>query len=150
MSGAKSQMKKSVLMRSVSGIRGIVGDTLTPEIAARYAAAFGTYLKGGTVVVGGDARPTGPIIKAAAVAGFRSVGCDVFDLGLCPTPTIPLIVDYLGAKAGCAITASHNPIEWNALKILGRAKKPIPAKDVEKIFAIADSGKMAYAGWRKI
>jgi len=143
-------MKKSVLMRSVSGIRGIVGDTLTPETAARYAAAFGTYLKGGAVVIGGDARPTGPIIKAAAVAGFRAVGCDVFDLGLCPTPTIPLIVDYLGAKAGCAITASHNPIEWNALKILGRAKKPISAKDVEKIFAIADSGRIAYAGWRKI
>jgi phosphomannomutase len=137
-------------MRSVSGIRGIVGDTLTPEIAARYAAAFGTFIKGGRVVIGGDARPTGPIIKAAAIAGFRSVGCDVLDIGLCPTPTIPIIVDHVKARAGCAITASHNPIEWNALKILGGAKKPFPTKDVAKIFAIADAGKMTYVDWRKI
>jgi len=143
-------MAKTNLMRSVSGIRGIVGDALTPEVAARYAAAFGTYIKGGRVIIGGDARPTGPIIKAAATAGFRSVGCDVIDIGLSPTPTIGLAVDYLKAKAGCAITASHNPIEWNALKILGGAKRPFSAKGIEKVFAIADAGRMAYVGWRGI
>ncbi len=143
-------MSRTQLMRSVSGIRGIVGETLTPEVAARYAAAFGTFIKGGRVVIGGDARPTGPIIKAAAIAGFRSVGCDVLDIGLCPTPTIPIIVDYVKARAGCAITASHNPIEWNALKILGGAKKPFPTVDVGKIFKIADAGRMKYVGWRRI
>lgn len=143
-------MTKTRLMRSVSGIRGIVGDTLTPEVAAHYAAAFGTFLKGGRVVIGGDARPTGPIIKAAAVAGFRSVGCNILDIGLCPTPTIPLIVDQVKARAGCAITASHNPIEWNAIKILGGAKKPFQAKDIARIFAIADQDKIAYADWRNI
>jgi len=137
-------------MRSVSGIRGVVGDTLTPEVAARYAAAFGTFIHGGRVVIGGDARPTGPIIKAAAIAGFRSVGCDVLDIGLCPTPTIPIIVDFVGARAGCAITASHNSIEWNALKILGGAKQPFPAGDVAKIFAIADGNRMEFADWRNI
>ena len=143
-------MAEVKLMRSVSGVRGIVGKTLTPEVAARYAAAFGTSVKGGKIVIGGDARPTGPIIKAAAIAGFRAVGCDVLDLGLCPTPTISLIVDHVKAKAGCAITASHNPIEWNALKILGGASKPFPASEIKKIFAIADSGALAYVDWRKI
>ena len=143
-------MAEMKLMRSVSGVRGIVGKTLTPEIAARYASAFGTYVKGGKIVIGGDARPTGPIIKAAAIAGFRAVGCDVMDIGLCPTPTIPLLVDYLQAKAGCAITASHNPIEWNALKILGGAKRPFSARDVEKMYAIVDAGTPAYVAWSRI
>src|SRR5437867_3477989 len=118
------------LMVGVSGIRGIVGKDLTEEIVARWARAFGTWMrengkgetgKGerGSVVVGRDARTSGPAFAAAVTAGLTSVGCDVIDVGLVPTPTVQLAVEHHHAGGGIAITASHNPIEWNALKFVG-------------------------------
>ncbi len=118
------------LMVGVSGVRGIVGKDLTEDIVARWARAFGTWVhengkretgnaKGGTVVVGRDARASGPAFAAAVTTGLTSVGCDVIDVGLVPTPTVQLAVEHHGAGGGIAITASHNPIEWNALKFIG-------------------------------
>ncbi len=149
---SKSRRKKSSspLMRSVSGVRGIVGESLTPELVAQYAAAFGTYLNGGRIVIGNDARPTGDVIKGAAIAGFRAAGCTVIDVGLCPTPTIPLVVGKLRARGGCAVTASHNPLEWNALKLLGSARKPLLGKAVQSIYMLVDKQKIAYAAWNKL
>ena len=117
------------LMVGVSGVRGIVGKDLTPEVVTRWARAFGRWAREGkgdegrgkreSVVVGRDARTSGPAFAAAVTAGLTSVGCDVIDVGLVPTPTVQLAVEHHHAGGGIAITASHNPIEWNALKFIG-------------------------------
>src|SRR2546430_1242773 len=109
------------LMVGVSGVRGIVGKDLTDEIVGRYARAFGLWAAGRKplVVVGRDARESGPAFERAVVDGLRSVGCAVVKVGLVPTPTVQLAVEHHAAGGGIAITASHNPIEWNALKFIG-------------------------------
>src|SRR6059036_3776018 len=109
------------LMVGVSGIRGIVGKDLTDEVVGRYARAFGRWAKARTpvVVVGRDARESGPAFERAVVEGLTSVGCAVVKVGLVPTPTVQLAVEHHAAGGGIAITASHNPIEWNALKFIG-------------------------------
>src|SRR3990170_5476765 len=104
---------------SISGVRGVVGDSLTPALVARFGHAFGTWLGGGRVVVGRDPRTSGEMVWQAVVAGLVSSGCRIVDLGVCPTPTVQLIVRRLEARGGIAITASHNPPEWNALKFVG-------------------------------
>lgn len=110
------------LMVSVSGVRGIVGKDLTPEFVARQAAAFGTLVReggGSTVVLARDARTSGPMFSDAARSGLQSVGCTVIDCGCVPTPTAQLAVEHHQAGGGIILTASHNPIEWNALKFVG-------------------------------
>src|SRR5256714_50626 len=118
------------LMVGVSGVRGIVGKDLTPEVVTRWARAFGSWVRengiretgngnGSAVVVGRDARESGPAFAAAVTTGLTLVGCDVIDIGLVPTPTVQLAVEHHHAGGGIAITASHNPIEWNALKFIG-------------------------------
>src|SRR2546426_989311 len=109
------------LMVGVSGIRGIVGKDLTEEIVARYAKAFGLWAKErkALVVTGRDARESGPAFERAVVEGLTSEGCAVVKVGLVPTPTVQLAVEHHAAGGGIAITASHNPIEWNALKFIG-------------------------------
>ncbi len=104
---------------SVSGVRGIVGDSLTPELLTRFSQAFGTYLGSGAIVVGRDTRTSGEMVRQAVVAGLMSAGCRIVDAGVCPTPTVQLLVRRLRASGGIAITASHNPPEWNALKFVG-------------------------------
>jgi phosphomannomutase len=109
------------LMVSVSGLRGRVGEALTPELMAGVAAAFGAFLqeegRGDRVCVGRDSRTSGPMFLAAVEAGLQSVGCRVVSLGVVPTPTLMLAVEHHGAAGGVAVTASHNPAEWNALKL---------------------------------
>src|SRR5213592_1207844 len=118
------------LMVSVSGVRGLVGTDLTPEVVARWAAAFGTWAKHGrpdgrtarrpvSIVIGRDARTSGPMFTSAAIAGLQSVGCHVIDVGLVATPSVQLAVEHHRAAGGIIVTASHNPIEWNALKFVG-------------------------------
>jgi phosphomannomutase len=108
----------SPLMISVAGVRGIVGDSLTPTVAGRFAAAFARALGPGPVVVGRDARRSGPVIYHAVAAGLRAAGRDVVDLGLATTPTTQIAVERLRAAGGVILTASHNPAAWNALKFL--------------------------------
>src|SRR5256714_2077821 len=112
------------LMVSVSGVRGRVGEALTPENIAKFGAGFGAWaMSGGTgkarIAVGRDRRVSGPIFQPVVHAGLQSVGCDVIDVGMVPTPTVQLPVEHHHATGGLAITASHNPIEWNALKFIG-------------------------------
>jgi len=107
-------------MVGVSGIRGVVGTDLTPAIVERYARAFGRWAgQNPRVVVGRDSRQSGPEFAQAVARGLLGAGCAVIDVGLAPTPTIQLAVEYHHAAGGIAITASHNPIEWNALKFIG-------------------------------
>jgi phosphomannomutase len=141
------------LMVSVSGVRGRVGDGLTPEVVARFAAAFGAYAlrESGTgqVVVGRDSRVSGPMFLHAATAGLMSVGADVVDVGIVPTPTIQLAVEDLGAAGGLAITASHNPIEWNALKFIGSDGMFLDSDQAAGMRVLLD-GDLPRAGWRDL
>ena len=109
-------------MVSVSGVRGRVGDPLTPELMAGIAAAFGAFLRGegasGPIFVARDSRTSGAMYQAAVVSGLQSVGCDVVVLGVVPTPTLLLAVEDGGGAGGVGVTASHNPAEWNALKLV--------------------------------
>jgi phosphomannomutase len=110
------------LMVSVSGVRGRVGEALTPEVAARFAGAFGAYLleqagPSASVVLARDSRTSGPLLARAVSAALEGVGCHVIDAGLVPTPTALLAIRHHGAAGGVVVTASHNPVEWNALKL---------------------------------
>ncbi|MCU0256651.1 MAG: phosphoglucosamine mutase [Vicinamibacterales bacterium] len=104
---------------SISGVRGVVGASLTPSLLTRFAQAFGTYVGGGRIIVGRDTRTSGEMVSQAVTAGLLSAGCRILDLGVCPTPTVQLVVRRFGARGGVAVTASHNPAEWNALKFIG-------------------------------
>ncbi|HVP69731.1 MAG TPA: hypothetical protein VMS45_00325, partial [Gemmatimonadaceae bacterium] len=138
------------LMVSVSGVRGRVGEALTPEVVARYAAGFGAWAiardKGRTVVVGRDSRVSGPMFHRATLAALQSVGADVVDVGLAPTPTIQLAVEHHHAAGGLAITASHNPIEWNALKFIGASGLFLDGDEGKAMRAVVD-GTIPRAAW---
>lgn len=112
---------KEALKVGVSGVRGVVGDSMTPQVAASFAQAFGTFVGRGSVVVGRDTRPSGAMIERAVVAGLQSVGCKPILAGIVPTPTILILTKALGARGGIAITASHNPSPWNALKFMDKS-----------------------------
>lgn len=106
----------ATLMVGISGIRGIVGVSLTPEVATRLASAFGTLTRGGRVIVGRDSRPSGEAIAAAVHAGLLVTGCEVIDLGIATTPGVSVMIGELEAAGGIVITASHNPSQWNGIK----------------------------------
>ncbi|MFL6334395.1 MAG: phosphoglucosamine mutase [Pyrinomonadaceae bacterium] len=122
---------------SISGVRGVVGESLTPTLLVRFAQAFGTYTGSGTVVIGRDTRTSGEMVKQSVVAGLLSSGCRVVDVGVCPVPTVQVLVRHLHAQGGIAITASHNPAEWNALKFVGADGLflgPGPARELLDIY----------------
>lgn len=106
------------LIVSISGIRGIVGDGLGPAEAERFGLAFGTHLGGGTVVLGRDSRPTGPMLADAVRTGLLATGCTVLDVGVLSTPGVSLMVRQRAARGGVIITASHNPAPYNGIKLL--------------------------------
>ncbi|MDX1683368.1 MAG: hypothetical protein R3336_09625, partial [Phycisphaeraceae bacterium] len=111
------------LMLSVSGLRGIVGTSFTPEVATRFGAAVAGWLADGgrpqpTVVLGRDSRPSGPMISEAVSAGLLGAGANVVDVGLVTTPGLGVMVEHLEADAGVMVTASHNPAPWNGLKVI--------------------------------
>ncbi len=107
-------------MIGVSGIRGRMDGTFTPSLIAAFGHAFGHYMNGGRIIIGRDTRPTGETCRLALLSGLLYNGCHVMDLGICPTPTVLFMVTEMNGAGGVAITASHNPIEWNALKFVGR------------------------------
>ncbi len=106
------------LIVSPSGVRGVVGKDLVPEVVVKFARAFGKLMNGGKIAIGSDTRTSNEMFRYAAFSGLLSLGCDVVDLGICPTPSIQLMVKQLKARGGIVITGSHNPVEWNALKFV--------------------------------
>jgi phosphomannomutase len=139
----------SKLMVSVSGIRGIFGETFTPEIAMNYAAHFGMFCGKGTIVVGRDSRTTGEAIYHAIVSGLVSVGCDVLNIGIASTPTVLLTVEESDAVGGIAITASHNPAQWNALKLVSKAGMFLFPEDAQAFFKTLDA-PIQFADWQEM
>jgi len=142
------------LMVSVSGVRGRVGEALTPEIIAQFAAGFGAWAlarAGGKaqIVVGRDSRVSGPMFQPVVHAALQSVGCDVLDIGMVPTPTVQLAVEHHHAAGGLAITASHNPIEWNALKFIGPSGLFLDGEEAADMRKVVE-GKIPRATWDKL
>jgi phosphomannomutase len=140
----------SELIVSVSGIRGIIGESLTPEAASRFAAALGTYLKGGRVILGRDSRPSGEMLKHAVMAGLFSVGCTVEDIGIASTPTVGLAVRHSGAAGGIQITASHNPAPWNGLKLFGGDGAVLPPGQGIQVQRLYELGEFDRVPWDRI
>ena len=127
------------LMISVSGIRGIFGSHLTPQNIVEFTAAYGTWLDGGTVVVGRESRVTGQICEDIVCATLQSVGCDVVKAGIVPTPTVAMGVLKHSAKGGLIITASHNPAEWNALKMLNEKSEFLDPEQGKRVIEMTQS-----------
>ncbi|MFH0974599.1 MAG: phosphoglucosamine mutase [Spirochaetota bacterium] len=138
----------SQLMKSVSGIRGVVGDTLTPDLIVKVASAFAKYTKNGQIVVGRDTRPTGSAISDILESVLILSGCDVIDIGIVPTPTVELMVRNLKADGGIMISASHNPVEWNAFKLINNSGVFLNEKEIARFFEYLDA-EFRYVPWNK-
>jgi len=132
-------------MVSLSGIRGVVGSDLTPVRVADYAAKFGRFCERGKVAVGRDTRPTGETFKHAVIAGLLGTGCEVVDLGVLPTPSVLLSVRELRCDGGIVITASHNPLEWNGLKLINSDGIFLGNEEVERMKVKEED----WTGWQE-
>ena len=129
----------SELKISISGIRGIVGETLTHDVCLALAKAFGTMLSRGKVVIGQDTRSSGALLKSACMAGLSATGCEAVDLGILPTPSVSLAIQKIKASGGIVITASHNPAEWNGIKFLNSEGMFLNEKEIKKLIEIWQS-----------
>lgn len=139
-----------MLMRTVSGLRGIVGTDLTPEALVRHTQAFLQVVKAKKIAIGRDSRVTGPAISRMVSSVCELAGVDVIDLGLATTPTVEMAVEQMECDGGIIVTASHNPAEWNALKLLNSDGTFLAQKQVDELIRIADSGPHPWASWDKI
>ncbi len=138
------------LIRSISGLRGVVGGGLTPDVIVKYSAGFAQYCNRGRIIIGRDGRVSGKIIGNIVSSTLLSMGCDVVALGIVPTPTVALAVEKLGATGGIAITASHNPIQWNGLKFIGEDGLFLNLEENEKLWTLVDRNDFRFAPWDKL
>lgn len=147
------------LMIGVSGMRGTIGGTLTPQVVMQMAAAFATYLKHTAqpqdgkhfrVVFGRDSRPSGAWVRDIAAGTLSASGIEVIDLDVVTTPGVAMMVRHLGADAGLIATASHNPIQWNGLKFLNSMAIALPPADAELIKSLYEAGKTSYERVEKL
>ena len=134
----------------ISGIRGIVGETFTPELAVGFSQAFATYLNPGRILICRDTRPSGPMVSAAVAAGLLASGCEVIDLGVCPTPSLQLAVPWLEAQGGIAITAGHNAGAWNALKFVRPDGLYLNATQATELLDIYHQHEFDKAPWDRL
>src|SRR5690554_1983968 len=142
------------LIKSISGIRGTIGgkinDNLTPVDTVKFAAAYGTWLASSKqgklkVIIGRDARISGEMISQLVSSTLIGLGIDVIDLGLSTTPTVEVMVTHLNADGGIILTASHNPKQWNALKLLNEKGEFVSAADGARILEIAENDDFIFA-----
>jgi phosphomannomutase len=146
------------LIKSISGIRGTIGgrtgDNLTPIDIVRFASAYGAWLKkkhkSVKVVIGRDARPSGEMVSTLITATLRGLGIHVVDLGLSTTPTVEIAVPLEKAQGGIIVTASHNPVQWNALKLLNEKGEFLSAQDGEEVLYLASSEDIEFAPVTKL
>ncbi len=139
----------STLMKSVSGIRAIVGESLTPALINAVGSAFAEFCGRGTIVIGRDSRPTGPAIEKGLESALVLSGCNVINIGVVPTPTVQIMVEHLGAAGGIVISASHNPVEWNAFKLISNNGSFLTAGQIETFFALME-GDFTYRRWDSV
>lgn len=130
-----------LLKIGISGVRGIVGETITPELVMNFASAFGTFLNSKPILVARDTRISGPMLHSACLSALISTGCDVLDLGICPTPILQCMIKKLRAKGGISISAGHNDIRWNALTFINQEGTYLNAFQGEEVLDIYHLGK---------
>jgi len=130
---------------SVSGLRGIVGQSLTPEVAVRYVAAYAATLPPGRLLIARDGRPSGAMLAGAVHAGLHAAGRETLDGGILPTPTVGVLMREVGAVGAVQITASHNPPEYNGLKLFAEAGRVIPAAPGEEVLRRYRAGEFPWA-----
>lgn len=135
---------------TISGARGIVGKDFTVANAQSMAWAYASFIGGGDVILGGDARSTGQMIKNAVISGLLAGGANVIDIGLVPTPTVGIMIRECKAKGGIEITASHNPVQWNALKFFGGDGAFPDQPFVDGYISHLQSGKFSHAEWHSV
>ncbi len=140
----------SKLMIGISGVRGVVGDNLTPELLVNLGQAFGTWADSGTVVVGRDTRASGDMVKHAVFSGLLSAGCRIIDVGVCGTPSAAMMINKLGADGGIVISASHNTIEWNALKFFRSDGVYLTQEQGRQLLDIYYGGDSVKVGYDKL
>ena len=139
----------SELIISASGARGIVGQSLTPERVVRLATAFGNFICSGRIVVGYDSRTSGPMLMHSVYSGLLATGCEILDVGMCPTPTILLMSRVEQADGSIVITASHNPAEWNGLEFAAQAGRLLNGQDLKSFLDIYHNQKIKLCSWNK-
>jgi phosphomannomutase len=140
----------STLMVSISGIRGIVGDGLDPNTIIKYTSAYAEFIGKGKVVVGRDARITGDMVNQLVTGTLLAKGLDVINIGICPTPTVQFTVKELNADGGIAISASHNPNEWNALKLLNSTGQFMTPEENQTMLEYLDEADSNYKRWDEV
>jgi len=140
----------NLLKISISGVRGIVGATLTPELVVNFAQAFGTYMESGQILVCRDTRPSGAMVRSAVISGLISTGCEVVDLGICPTPSMQLLLTSLGARGGIAISGGHNPEGWNALKFVRDDGIYLNALQAGELLDVFHQGEFSKMPWNRL
>ena len=140
----------STLMVSISGIRGIVGDGLDPNSIIKYTSTYAEFIGKGKVVVGRDARITGDMVNQIITGTLLAKGLDVVNIGICPTPTVQFTVRELNADGGIAISASHNPNEWNALKLLNSTGQFMTPEENKTMLEKMDDADRNYKRWDEI
>lgn len=140
----------STLMISISGIRGIIGDGLDPNVLVNFTSAFADFIGEGKIIVGRDARITGGMVNSIVTATLNAKGIDVLDIGICPTPTVQYTVKTLNAQGGIAISASHNPNEWNALKLLNSTGQFMTPEENTELLEIHNLAQNKFRNWDKI
>ncbi len=138
------------LMVSVSGIRGIIGDGLDPEVIVKYIKAYSKFVGRGKIVIGSDGRITGDLVRNIVSGTLTACGNDVYDIGVCPTPTVLLNVKKLEAVGGISISASHNPNEWNALKLLNSEGEFLTPDESRDFLSLLDNEENNYVRWNEI
>lgn len=139
-----------VLKLSVAGVRGIVGETLSPSLLVDFGQAFGTYLAGGQVLLSRDTRRSGPMVSCSVRAGLMAAGCQVVDLGECPTAALQLAVKQSGALGGIAVTAGHNDANWNALKFIRDDGIFLNPRQSDELLDIYHLGRFQSAKWDEL
>lgn len=137
-------------MVSISGVRGIVGESLTPEVIQKFTLAFGSSLRKSTVIVGCDSRTSGDFIKSILKGCLQSTGCNIIDVGIVPTPTVQMEILHHKAAGGIAITASHNPPEWNGLKFMGSNGRFLNPTQAEEVYTQASKSEFNLQPWNKL
>lgn len=140
----------ATLVKSISGIRGIVGDGLDPQNLVRFSAAFAEFCEFGKIVVGRDSRITGDYFSKIVTGTLIASGCEVIDIGIVPTPTVQIYVEEYNASGGIVISASHNPIEWNALKLLNAEGTFLSPLQANKFFELEKHTQLKFKKWNEI
>lgn len=137
-------------MTSISGIRGIIGNGLEPDVIIKHTNAYAEFIESGKVVIGRDARITGEMVNLIVTGTLLAKGIDVADIGICPTPTVQFNVKKLNASGGIAISASHNPNQWNALKLLNKTGQFLSPEEFAQMQKYLEKSELSYKSWDKM